>query len=117
MGVLGLLRQRRGAARAIADHFLDRGASRFAFVTGPSESPASGDRLRGYRDRLAERGVTAVRVEPGDFRYEGGQAAALALFADRQRRPDAIFCANDLLAIGAMDAIRDRPSGCACRRT
>ena len=41
----------------------------------------------------------------GDYRYEGGFAAALEMF-DGPHKPEALFCANDLLAIGAMDAIR-----------
>ena len=95
-----------GAARALADLLIARGGTRFAYVTGPLKSPANEERLRGYRDRLRERGVADLRVETADFRYEAGHAAALALFADRRSGPDAIFCANDLLALGAMDALR-----------
>ena len=46
-------------------------------------------------------------VARGDYRYEGGFAAALEMFG-RDRRPEALFCANDLLAIGAIDALRKK---------
>ena len=46
-------------------------------------------------------------VARGDYRYEGGFAAALEMFG-RDQRPEALFCANDLLAIGAIDALRKK---------
>lgn len=96
-----------GAGRAVADLFLKRGASRFAFVSGGPDNFASGERLHGFRDRLAEAGIRRIAVEHADFRYEGGFQAAQTLLRGR-RLPDAIFCANDLMASGALDAIRLR---------
>ena len=95
-----------GAAHALADLFVARGAQRFAYITGPAGSPASEERLAGFKSRLAELRITGLRIASADFRYEGGHGAALSLFEDGKTRPDAIFCANDLLAMGAMDAIR-----------
>ena len=62
-----------------------------------------------------------VKVGRGDYRYEGGFAAALDLFAAGPAEPEALFCANDLLAIGAIDALKKsawhaRSRGCAGRR-
>lgn len=91
-----------GAAAAALLH--RRGGTRFAFLAGPEESPASRDRLAGFRDGLAGLGVAAPRVAVGDYTYDGGHASALRLFA--QAPVDALFCANDLVAFGAMDAIR-----------
>jgi DNA-binding LacI/PurR family transcriptional regulator len=95
------------AGAEIADHFLARGASSFGYVTGPTGSPASEQRLKGFRDRLALRGCDTLRIAAGDFHYESGFGAALSLVCG-DRPPEAIFCANDLLAIGAIDAIRSR---------
>ena len=95
-----------GAARQVADLFVRRGARTFGYITGPSGSPAHEERLAGYRDGLAKHGVTGLVLADGDFRYEGGQKAALELLADRSTFTDAIFCANDLLAMGAIDTIR-----------
>ena len=95
------------AGAEIADHFLARGARSFGFVTGPLDSPASAERLKGFRRTLARRGFNNLRIAEGKFRYEDGFQAALAMFAC-DNAPESIFCANDLLAIGAIDAIRTR---------
>jgi DNA-binding LacI/PurR family transcriptional regulator len=99
-----------GNARAgaeIADHFLARGARSFGFVSGPVDSPASAERLGGFRRRLARRGFKNLQIAQGNFHYEDGFQAAVAMFAG-DNAPESIFCANDLLAIGAIDAIRTR---------
>lgn len=94
------------AAREIADLFVDRGARRLGFITGPDDSPASQERQAGFLDQARARGCPEPIVVRGDFRYERGVAAAHELLSGRSR-PDALFCANDLTAIGAMDAARD----------
>jgi DNA-binding LacI/PurR family transcriptional regulator len=96
-----------GGASAIADLLVRRGAKSFGFIAGAERSHASDERLRGYRGRLREHGFARVAIAKGDFLYEGGFNAALALKA-RGALPDAIFCANDLMAIGALDALRSR---------
>lgn len=93
------------AGRLIAECFVQKGARSFAFISGPDESHASTGRLQGFRDRLDELEAGPLRIGRGDYRYQGGFDAALALF-DQAKRLDAVFCANDLMAIGAMDAIR-----------
>jgi DNA-binding LacI/PurR family transcriptional regulator len=93
------------AGAAIADLFVARGARSFGYVTGPVESPASADRLRGFRERLRDGGHAEPRLATGDFSYEGGVAALRAMLGEGPP-PEAIFCANDLTAMGAIDAIR-----------
>jgi DNA-binding LacI/PurR family transcriptional regulator len=96
------------AGAEIADLFIARGARSFAYVAGPKGSPASDDRLKGFRDRLAACGYGALRVIGGeDFSYESGRDALVTILRDG-RLPEAIFCANDLIAIGAIDAVRSR---------
>lgn len=95
----------REAGAAIADLFVAGGAASFGYVTGPPESPASIDRLAGFRARLRALGVAGLRVATGDFHYEAGAAALRAMSAEGPL-PDAVFCANDLTAMGAIDAIR-----------
>lgn len=94
-----------GGARMVADLFVARGARSFAYIAGSAGSHANRERLRGYRDRLREHGFDPVAVAAGDFSYEGGFRAVTALSADG-RLSDAVFCANDLMAIGVLDALR-----------
>jgi DNA-binding LacI/PurR family transcriptional regulator len=93
------------AGREVVDLFVEGGARRFGFVCGPEDSPAAEERLQGFRKRLQELGLPAPRIARGDFRYEGGLEAAHALLRMRLR-PDAVFCANDLLALGVIDVAR-----------
>ena len=94
-----------GGAKAVADLFVARGARSFAFISGSEGSHASKQRLLGYRSRLRERGFTRINIATGDFLYEGGFNAILGL-GERRPLAEAIFCANDLMAIGALDALR-----------
>ena len=93
------------AGRTIADLFLRRGARRFGYLAGVDASPANSERLAGYRSLLEEAGYGPVKIGPAKFRYDGGHQAALAMFG-RPRPPEALFCANDLSALGAIDALR-----------
>jgi DNA-binding LacI/PurR family transcriptional regulator len=95
----------RAAGTEIADLFMARGARSFGYITGPAGSPANEDRFAGYRARLLERGHSDLRVAVADFHYEAG-IEALMTMVEKGRVPDAIFCANDLMAMGAVDAIR-----------
>ena len=94
-----------GGAAAIADLFIARGAKSFGYIAGSSGSHASKERLRGYRKRLRQLGFTHVETITGDYHYNGGYEAVLAL-EDRGPMPEAIFCGNDLMALGAIDALR-----------
>ena len=94
-----------GAGRAIVDVFAAAGCRRLGFVCGPPDSPAADERLAGFRERARELRLRAPQVASGDFRYEGGVTAARLLFR-RNATPDAIFCANDLLALGVIDTVR-----------
>lgn len=91
--------------RDIASLFINKGGKRFAFIAGKKDNMANEDRMAGYFGRLMEHGVGDIPILYGNFRYEGGYSAAIDLMK-RKDRPDAIFCANDLMAIGAIEAIR-----------
>ena len=94
-----------GGARAVADLFVKRGARSFGFITGSEGSYASRERLRGFTDRLRKLGFSKVAVANGNYLYHGG-FQAVAELKKQGEIPDAIFCANDLMAIGALDALR-----------
>jgi LacI family transcriptional regulator len=94
----------RGAAAVATRFLLARGHERVAMIAGPGGP--QGERAAGYLAALAERGLAPDIVSGGEFNEQGGRNGALALLA-RERRPTAIFAANDLMAIGAMSTLRD----------
>jgi DNA-binding LacI/PurR family transcriptional regulator len=94
--------------RLVAQTLLKAGGSRFAMISGERATSTNRERREGYLRELRRGGIAAkeVRVEPGHYTYEGGFEAALALFHDRRKAPDALFCSNDIMALGALDALR-----------
>ncbi|GJI89992.1 LacI family DNA-binding transcriptional regulator [Duganella hordei] len=96
------------AAYAMVAHLAARGYREIAFLAGPSGNFEAQERLRGYRVALAELapGATA-QVYEGDFSEQSGQAVGQALLAmEAARRPHALFAANDMMAIGALLALK-----------
>lgn len=92
--------------REVADAFLDAGCQRLAFIAGEEASSTNRDRERGFVDRIQERGADlSFRESAGDYRYTLGYEAAQRLL-QRDDPPDAIFCANDLIAMSALDLAR-----------
>ncbi len=91
--------------RFIANLLLDAGHHRCAFIAGVEDTSTNVDRERGFVDRLAERGMELSVRDVGDYSYSGGYQAAARLLS-RKDWPDAIFCANDITALGAIDAAR-----------
>jgi LacI family transcriptional regulator len=72
-------------------------------------APGTGvERENGYRKALAEAGVPfdPALTLPGYWTRHGGEAAMRQLMA-LPNRPSAVFCSNDLMALGAMDAVTD----------
>ncbi|MBX6323455.1 MAG: LacI family DNA-binding transcriptional regulator [Rhodospirillaceae bacterium] len=93
--------------RLIARYLVERGHRRLVYVAGKQNTSTTMDRERGFTDQLAELGLALWgREDATDYTHEQGREAALRLLRGR-RRPDAIFFANDIMAIGGLDAIRD----------
>ena len=95
-----------GGAQLAAERLLSSGRRRTATIAGPQDMTAGIDRLTGYRQALAAANRKADRVAHGDFTRESGQQAMAALL-DRHPDIDGVFAANDLMAIGALRALRD----------
>jgi DNA-binding LacI/PurR family transcriptional regulator len=92
--------------RLVARFLVERGHKRLAYVAGKSDTTTNLDRERGLIDQLAELGLKLWgRAGNEDYSHDAGYRAALDLLKGRQK-PDAIFFANDILAIGGIDAIR-----------
>ncbi|WP_457443946.1 LacI family DNA-binding transcriptional regulator [Roseateles sp. P5_E4] len=94
-----------GGARAMTEHLVRSGRRRIAFLGGPQANFEARERERGYRAGLAV-GAEAWLLE-GDFSEAGGQRAAAELLAlPAGQRPDAVFAANDIMAIGLLGALQ-----------
>ncbi len=101
------------AARTATDHLVSLGRTRIAFIGAgaATDSQMADQRLQGYREALAAAGLplepALIETVAGYHRPDGARAMSRLLTPDASRRPDAVFCANDLLAFGAMRAIAD----------
>jgi DNA-binding LacI/PurR family transcriptional regulator len=113
----------RGAARATVEHLTALGHRRFGIVLGWDNPHTTADealqameyhvdreRLSGWRDGIEAAGLVWEDVALGSasgFSLETGRAAAAKLL-DRADRPTAIICTSDVMALGALQAARDR---------
>jgi LacI family repressor for deo operon, udp, cdd, tsx, nupC, and nupG len=97
-----------GAASAVIEHLAELGHERIGIIQGPSTSPLSRDRLAGCRSALRALGLNleADAIAEGDFSSRSGFEVVDTLLSLR-KRPTAIFCFNDEMAIGAIRRIRD----------
>jgi DNA-binding LacI/PurR family transcriptional regulator len=92
--------------RLVAELLLARGHRRIAFLAGLEKSSTNLERERGFVEALAEAGVSIYRREVGHYSFERAKDAARLLFAVPGERPDAVFVANDHMAIAVMDVLR-----------
>lgn len=93
-----------GGARTLMRHLVESGYRRIAFIAGPEDNFDAHERLRGYRDAIAEAlPDTKPWILPGDFDEASGHRAGRELLASKQR-PDAVFAANDMMALGCLFA-------------
>ena len=92
--------------RAVADYLHDTGHVRPAYVGGERDATTNLDRARGFTERLLELGIPLHAHEVGGaFSYAAGYNAADRLVRQNMR-PDGIFFASDVMAVGGIDAIR-----------
>ncbi|PTQ08244.1 LacI family transcriptional regulator [Sphingomonas oleivorans] len=94
-----------GAGEAAAALLYERGGRRFGYIAGPQDSIAQTRREAGFRRGLARLGVGQCASSCGNYDHGGGYAAIREMFAG-DAPPDALFCVNDLTALGAIDALR-----------
>lgn len=93
------------AGQRIAGLMLERGGKRPGYIAGPRDSLSQQQRESGFRQGLADLGVNDCAWAQADYSYQGGYAAARELFTN-DATLDCLFCVNDLVALGAMDALR-----------
>ncbi len=93
-----------GSARMMTRYLLDRGHRRIALITGPNDTPGGRFRLVGFREEMGELFDPAL-VEQGSYEQATGDAAMTRLL-ERAPDIDAVFAASDVMAVGAIAALR-----------
>ena len=92
------------ATRVMIDHLHAQGARQIAFINGPQEHYEARERQRGVVEALKRHGLEPAMLLPGDFTEQGGYLAGQQLLSSGCDF-DAIFAANDVMAIGCMYAM------------
>ncbi|MBN9175848.1 MAG: LacI family DNA-binding transcriptional regulator [Microbacterium sp.] len=92
------------SARMMTRYLLERGHERIALITGPNDTPGGRFRLVGFREELGDR-FDETLVEQGSYERASGDAAMTRLL-ERAPDIDAVFAASDVMAVGAIEALR-----------
>lgn len=99
---------RRGAFEAVS-HLISRGHRRIGVISGPADSSTGRERLAGYHDAMAAARITPAQtlIRHGDYKQESGRRLAIDLLT-LAKPPTALFVSNNLMTIGALEAISAR---------
>jgi LacI family transcriptional regulator, galactose operon repressor len=94
--------------RSATRHLIDKGRRRIAMLNGPHDFGCNRDRLEGYKSALQKAGLQfdPKLVVDSDFKETGGASAMTGLLA-ADPNLDGVFVANDVMAFGAMRALRN----------
>ena len=106
LGLTSIYADNYRGGKMAALHLAEKGAGRIAHIVGLAAAPWSHDRHAGYRDGLEEAGLSydPKLVVQGDFSLLGGYRATEELLGSGEKF-DAIFAANDLMAVGVIKAL------------
>lgn len=103
-----VLADNRVGAYAAVSHLIAQGKRRIGFINGPSRTLTSEEKLLGYREALYAHGIEpdSQLIRIGDFTIASGYRLTQDLLAVTSR-PDALFIADDPMAVGALHALED----------
>ena len=96
------------AARDAMEHLLALGHRRIGLISSENRYHSTARRTQGYRDALEQAGLSAsyIRLGSADYSFKSGFTAARSLLS-QERRPTALFCISDMLALGAIASARE----------
>ncbi|MDH5797754.1 MAG: LacI family DNA-binding transcriptional regulator [Paracoccaceae bacterium] len=95
----------RSGGRAVADFLVAGGHRRIGYIAGWEGASTQVEREAGFREGLAAHGQDVFAREVGNYKLDQARAAARRMF-DRPDHPDAVFVANDHMAFGVLDVLR-----------
>ncbi|MER9732888.1 LacI family DNA-binding transcriptional regulator [Mesorhizobium sp. M0217] len=110
-GAIAFVSDDAGGARLAVEHFCRLGRRRIAHVSGPESFAVVHERAQAFRDVLAENGLPVSEPLLGSWSEAWGHEAVGKLFDGKGEKPDAVFCGNDQIARGVIDALRERGLG------
>ncbi|TIL26412.1 LacI family DNA-binding transcriptional regulator [Mesorhizobium sp.] len=115
-GAIAFVSDDAGGARLAVEHFWRLGRRRIAHVSGPASFAVVHARAQAYRDVLTEKGLPVMEPLLGSWSEAWGHEAVKTLFDGKLskrggEKPDAVFCGNDQIARGVIDALRERGLG------
>lgn len=93
-------------ARAVAEHLVATGRRRIAHISGPAGNIDAEERAAAFRQTMEQYPEIRWEVVQGDFYEESGRSAVEALIQSKHDF-DAVFAGNDMMAIGALTALRN----------
>jgi LacI family transcriptional regulator len=102
-----LLPDDEGGAKLAVEHLASLGRKRIVAITGPERFEAVRLRAKGYLAAMAGAGLAARPPMPGRWSEAWGREAVQTIFSRRGAAPDALFCASDQIARGAIEALRE----------
>ncbi|MCV3210140.1 LacI family transcriptional regulator [Mesorhizobium sp. YC-39] len=111
-GAIAFVSDDEGGARLAVEHLWRLGRKRIAHVSGPASFAVVHARAEAHRDVLTEHGLPVSEPLLGAWSEAWGHEAVAKLFGGgREGAPDAVFCGNDQIARGVIDALRERGIG------
>jgi len=95
-----------GATQVLVRHLTDFGHKNFGLIEGPEYSMVNRERMRLVRQAISDQGGEIVGEARGTYRYESAALATQNLM-ESKTRPTAIIAANDMMAMGALDELKN----------
>ena len=108
-----ILPDRENGSYQAVSHLIELGHRRIAFISGIPRYQSSQASFRGYKHALVDADLDWKNqtLREGDWTFDGGYRAMKAILEDEAQLPTAVFAANDMTALGAMEAVREAELG------
>lgn len=94
------------ASREIAQFLIKKGSTNMAYISGNMNTSTSKEREKGFAEVLTKNGIP-IGSYSSDYTYKGGYDTAMQII-NEENIPSAFFVANDIMALGVLDALRER---------